>query len=150
MMNRQCKVRLSKWYVPCPAKERERITREVGYTVTHRSSAMCNFVEWRDNQNIIYKRYAGLYFIICADKADNELIDLELIHRFGLLLLVGPPPRLCLLLLTLLVWRKHSLHPRQVLWVGDRARHHLRLYKGQCSSLPTHTHSTTAGNDINT
>ena len=84
MLNRQCKVRLSKWYTPCAQKERERITREIGYTVTHRSNAMCNFVEWRDNQTIIYKRYAGLYFIICADKADNELLQLELIHRFGL------------------------------------------------------------------
>ena len=29
-MNRQCKIRLSKWYTPCPQKERERISREIG------------------------------------------------------------------------------------------------------------------------
>jgi len=81
-MNRQCKIRLSKWYTPCPQRERERISREVGYTVTHRSNSMCNFVEWRDNQTIIYKRYAGLFFVICVDKTDNELINLEIIHRF--------------------------------------------------------------------
>lgn len=87
LMNRQCKIRLSKWYTPCPQKERERISREIGFTVTHRSGAMCNFVEWGDNQTVIYKRYAGLFFIICVDKTDNELIDLEIIHRYGLSLL---------------------------------------------------------------
>lgn len=127
LMNRQCKIRLSKWYTPCPQKERERISREIGFTVTHRSGAMCNFVEWGDNQTVIYKRYAGLFFIICVDKTDNELIDLEIIHRYGLSffstspLLVVPPcahTSVC------------SVHPGQVLWFGDRARPHLRLHQG--------------------
>lgn len=87
-MNRQCKIRLSKWYTPCPQKERDRISREIGFTVTRRSGAMCNFVEWGDNQTVIYKRYAGLYFIICVDKTDNELIDLEVIHRYGSFFLI--------------------------------------------------------------
>ena len=29
-------------------------------------------------------RYASLYFVVCVDKTDNELITLEIIHRFGL------------------------------------------------------------------
>ena len=103
LMNRQCKIRLSKWYTPCPQKERERISREIGFTVTHRSGAMCNFVEWGDNQTVIYKRYAGLFFIICVDKTDNELIDLEIIHRYGLSFFsLHPPSLLCHRVLTLL------------------------------------------------
>lgn len=42
---------------------------------------MCNFIEWRDKK-IIYKRYASLYFVVCVDKDDNELVTLELIHLF--------------------------------------------------------------------
>ena len=42
---------------------------------------MCNFVEWR-NKKIIYKRYASLFFIVCVDAEDNELITLEMIHLY--------------------------------------------------------------------
>lgn len=123
-MNRQCKIRLSKWYTPCPQKERERISREIGFTVTHRSGAMCNFVEWGDNQTVIYKRYAGLFFIICVDKTDNELIDLEIIHRYGLSFL---SPSICCSFPLQCVFtpRLCSVHPGQVLWLGDRTRPHL-------------------------
>ena len=40
-----------------------------------------NFVEFR-NFKIIYRRYAGLYFCICVDTADNNLFYLEAIHNF--------------------------------------------------------------------
>lgn len=42
---------------------------------------MCNFVDYKDYK-IVYKRYASLYFITIVDKADNELLILELIHTF--------------------------------------------------------------------
>ena len=42
---------------------------------------MCNFLEWKDKK-IVYRRYASLYFMVCVDKADNELIALETIHRY--------------------------------------------------------------------
>eukprot|EP00727_Mastigamoeba_balamuthi_P010940 m51a1_g6469 Adaptor protein complex 1 (AP-1), sigma subunit A (162) ;mRNA; r:63086-64468 len=80
-LNKQCKIRLSKWYSSYTTRERDRIVREVGYAITQRSSSMCNFVEWRDC-NLVYKRYASLYFLICVDRTDNELISLELVHRF--------------------------------------------------------------------
>ena len=38
-------------------------------------------VEFR-NYKIIYRRYAGLYFCICVDVADNNLFYLEAIHNF--------------------------------------------------------------------
>ena len=34
------------------------------------------------NPQIVYKRYASLFFIACVDRTDNELITLEQIHLF--------------------------------------------------------------------
>ena len=31
---------------------------------------------------VIYRRYAGLFFSVCCDLADNELVYLESIHLF--------------------------------------------------------------------
>lgn len=31
---------------------------------------------------IVYRRYAGLYFILCVDVTDNEMMYLESIHLF--------------------------------------------------------------------
>ena len=35
---------------------------------------MCNFIEWKADKKIVYKRYASLFFICCVDSTDNELI----------------------------------------------------------------------------
>lgn len=40
-----------------------------------------NFVEFKDSQ-VIYRRYAGLFFCVCVDELDNELYYLEAIHLF--------------------------------------------------------------------
>lgn len=42
---------------------------------------MCHFLEYKD-QKVVYKRYASLYFCVAIDHDDNELIVLELIHRY--------------------------------------------------------------------
>lgn len=34
------------------------------------------------NFKIVYRRYAGLYFCICVDVSDNNLMYLEAIHNF--------------------------------------------------------------------
>lgn len=39
------------------------------------------FLQFR-NFKIVYRRYAGLYFCICVDIADNNLAYLEAIHNF--------------------------------------------------------------------
>merc|ERR1712000_371454 len=44
-----------------------------------------NFVEY-ENFKIIYRRYAGLYFIFGVDVTDNELLLMETIHLFAELL----------------------------------------------------------------
>ena len=46
---------------------------------------MCNILDYKD-QKLIYKRYASLYFCMSTDFDDNELIALEIIHRYVQLL----------------------------------------------------------------
>lgn len=59
---------------------------------------MCNFLEykgWRDlcledlllklsfqDSKIVYRRYASLFFIAGCASTDNELITLEIVHRY--------------------------------------------------------------------
>ena len=42
---------------------------------------MSNFLEWK-NMQIVYKRYASLFFAFAISKEDNELMALEIIHRY--------------------------------------------------------------------
>ena len=42
---------------------------------------MCNFLELGDGK-IIYRRYASLFFITGIEGGDNELMALEIIHRY--------------------------------------------------------------------
>uniref|UniRef100_A0A2I3M7N0 AP complex mu/sigma subunit domain-containing protein n=1 Tax=Papio anubis TaxID=9555 RepID=A0A2I3M7N0_PAPAN len=62
-------------------KEKKKITRELVQTVLARKPKMCSFLEWRDLK-IVYKRYASLYFCCAIEDQDNELITLEIIHRY--------------------------------------------------------------------
>ena len=49
--------------------------------VTKRDPKFTNFIEFR-RYKVIYRRYAGLYFSLCLDVNDNELVYLESIHLF--------------------------------------------------------------------
>lgn len=79
LQNRLGKTRLCKWYVPCDDAEKEHQKAEVHRLMTSREGRFANFVEYR-TAKIVYRRYAGLYFCLCVDLADNELACLELIH----------------------------------------------------------------------
>ncbi|GFH60287.1 hypothetical protein CTEN210_16763 [Chaetoceros tenuissimus] len=90
LQNRQGKTRLSKWYIPPPTPhngsgtsetEKLRIESEVHRLVTARDKKYTNFIEY-NNYKLIYRRYAGLFFTIAVDLADNELSYLETIHLF--------------------------------------------------------------------
>ncbi|XP_037324720.1 AP-1 complex subunit sigma-2-like isoform X1 [Pungitius pungitius] len=81
LFSRQGKLRLQKWYVPLSDKEKKKITRELVQTVLARKPKMCSFLEWRDLK-VVYKRYASLYFCCAIEDQDNELITLEIIHRY--------------------------------------------------------------------
>ncbi|XP_058495350.1 AP-1 complex subunit sigma-2-like isoform X6 [Solea solea] len=81
LFSRQGKLRLQKWYMPLSDKEKKKITRELVQTVLARKPKMCSFLEWRDLK-VVYKRYASLYFCCAVENQDNELITLEIIHRY--------------------------------------------------------------------
>jgi len=82
LVSRQGKVRLTKWFNSnWTTKERAKIVKEVSGLVLSRRTKMCNVIEYKDLK-IVYRRYASLFFIAGIDANDNELICLEIIHRY--------------------------------------------------------------------
>lgn len=81
LINRQGKLRLSKWFDPSTERERAAVVRDITSLVLTRSSKMCNVVDRKDDK-VIYKRYVSLYFVACIDPDDNELLTMELLHLF--------------------------------------------------------------------
>ncbi|KAL0083556.1 AP complex, mu/sigma subunit [Phycomyces blakesleeanus] len=81
LVSRQGKVRLTKWFVTIPPKEKAKIVKDATQLVLARRVKMCNFLEYKD-QKIVYRRYASLFFVVGISQDDNELITLEIIHRY--------------------------------------------------------------------
>ena len=81
ILNRQGKTRFSRWYINYDEKEKQKITLDIHRSISNRDSRFTNFIESL-NYKIVYKRFAGLYFLFCVDFDDNELIHLELIQLF--------------------------------------------------------------------
>lgn len=79
MQNRAGRTRLAKFYIPMDEKSRCRITNDVHAIVSSRTARMTNFVRYHAIK-LVYRRYAGLYFIIGLDQEDNEFAYLEFIH----------------------------------------------------------------------
>merc|ERR1740129_1057389 len=78
LISRQGKLRMKKWFVPCPENDQFRQIKEISSLVLSRGPKVCNFLEWRDSK-ICYKRYASLFFLACVEATDNEL---DLIFNF--------------------------------------------------------------------
>ncbi|KAL7039492.1 hypothetical protein ACKWTF_000003 [Chironomus riparius] len=81
LFSRQGKLRLQKWYVAHADKVKKKITRELISTILARKPKMCSFLEYKESK-IVYKRYASLYFCCAIEQEDNELLTLEIIHRY--------------------------------------------------------------------
>ncbi|CAG0881791.1 unnamed protein product [Darwinula stevensoni] len=81
LFSRQGKIRLQKWYAAFPDKVKKKIMRELTTLILSRQSKMCSFLEWKDLK-IVYKRYASLHFCCAIEQDDNELLYLEIIHRY--------------------------------------------------------------------
>ncbi|KAJ1921826.1 AP-1 adaptor complex sigma subunit Aps1 [Tieghemiomyces parasiticus] len=81
LVSRQGKVRLAKWFTTLAPKEKSKIVKDVTQLVLARRARLCNFLEYRDTK-LVYRRYASLFFIAGIDTTDNELITLEIIHRY--------------------------------------------------------------------
>lgn len=81
LFSRQGKVRLQKWFTAYPEKQKKKIVRELVGLVLARKPKTCAFIEWKDVK-VVYKRYASLYFMTVIEGDYNELITLEIIHRY--------------------------------------------------------------------
>lgn len=81
LFSRQGKLRLQKWYVSMSEKNKKKTTRELISTILARKPKHCSFVDWKDLK-VVYKRYASLYFCCGIESEDNELLTLEIIHRY--------------------------------------------------------------------
>lgn len=57
------------------------MSRDLINVILTRKPKMSAFLEWQDYK-IVYKRYASLYFCCAIENTDNELIALEIIHRY--------------------------------------------------------------------
>lgn len=81
LFSRQGKLRLQKWFTAYPEKQKKKIIRELVGLILNRNPKSCAFIEWKDLK-IVYKRYASLYFMAAIEQEDNQLLTLEIIHRF--------------------------------------------------------------------
>jgi len=81
LVSRQGKVRLSKWFTTMSPKAKVKIVKDVTQLVLGRRTRMCNFLEYKDTK-VVYRRYASLFFVCGITSSDNELITLEIIHRY--------------------------------------------------------------------
>ncbi|TFY79976.1 hypothetical protein EWM64_g4042 [Hericium alpestre] len=81
LVSRQGKVRLAKWFSTMPPKQKAKIVKDVTQLVLARRTRMCNFLEYKDTK-VVYRRYASLFFVCGIGAMDNELITLEIIHRY--------------------------------------------------------------------
>lgn len=81
LFSRQGKLRLQKWFTPLTDREKKKIIRDMMMMVLSRPPKTCNFLQWRDLK-IVYKRYASLYFCAGLEDRDNELLTLEVLHRY--------------------------------------------------------------------
>ncbi|KAJ5124477.1 uncharacterized protein N7515_008302 [Penicillium bovifimosum] len=105
LLSRQGKVRLAKWFTTLSPKEKAKIIKDVTQLVLSRRTRMCNFLEYKGgyfprtnplsptrprtdrslfllDSKVVYRRYASLFFIAGCASTDNELITLEIVHRY--------------------------------------------------------------------
>ncbi|KAM7413622.1 hypothetical protein PAMA_020824 [Pampus argenteus] len=81
LFSRQGKPRLQKWFTPITDQEKKKVLRDIMMIVLSRPPRSCNFFQWRDLK-IVYKRYASLYLCTGLEDQDNELLSLEVLHRY--------------------------------------------------------------------
>ncbi|KAJ3276893.1 hypothetical protein HDV01_002948 [Terramyces sp. JEL0728] len=82
LVSRQGKIRLTKWFTSdWSIKEKTKAVKDVSTTVLQRKTKMCNVLEFKEFK-VVYRRYASLFFIAGTDIDENELLALEVIHRY--------------------------------------------------------------------
>lgn len=81
VLNRQGKTRLVKWFNNSySAHDKQKFTEDIHRLMSSRDlKHQSNFVEYQQHK-LVYRRYAGLYFVLAIDLVDSELSYLESIH----------------------------------------------------------------------
>lgn len=81
LISRHGKVRLAKWYVTLPAKEKAHIIKELSHSILRRPAKFAHIVTIQ-GRKYVYRKYASLYFVACVDADENELNVFDIIHLF--------------------------------------------------------------------
>uniref|UniRef100_A0A7S4UAI9 AP complex subunit sigma n=1 Tax=Paramoeba aestuarina TaxID=180227 RepID=A0A7S4UAI9_9EUKA len=81
IQNRNGQTRLEKWYTSHDTAKKHEIKKSVHLLVSNRDVHHVHFIDFEDKR-LLYRRYAGLFFILCIDRDDNEFAALEIIHLF--------------------------------------------------------------------
>ncbi|EAQ92283.1 conserved hypothetical protein [Chaetomium globosum CBS 148.51] len=82
LLSRQGKVRLAKWFTTLSPKDKAKIVKDVSQLVPLECCIFARWLTWLLDTKIVYRRYASLFFIAGCSSEDNELITLEIIHRY--------------------------------------------------------------------
>ena len=74
-----------KFYEHYSVERQQQIIREVFQLVSRRDESLCNFLEGgpiisEEDIKLIYRQYATLYFVVCADSSESELGILDMIQ----------------------------------------------------------------------
>ncbi|KAI1730636.1 clathrin adaptor complex small chain domain-containing protein [Ditylenchus destructor] len=82
LFNKERKVRLQRWFEhPASDEDKKSLMDRLMDEILSRNSGSCNFLEI-DGLTVAYRRYATLYFCCGFDESDNELMHLDIIHKF--------------------------------------------------------------------
>ncbi|KAJ1900310.1 hypothetical protein LPJ66_001549 [Kickxella alabastrina] len=82
LVSRQGKLRMAKWYTTTSNKQKQSTIKQItNLVLTRKPAKQCNFIEHNDTK-VVYRKYASLYFISGIGLDDNELVMLEVIHRY--------------------------------------------------------------------
>lgn len=87
-LNRQGKVRLSKWYIDVDIIEQRKKINKIHKIIQQSQLKMQidNYLQFDQCYKLVFKKYNGLYFIICILSTDNETLYLQSIPLFVQLL----------------------------------------------------------------
>lgn len=73
--------RLAKYYIPLDDADKRTLEYDVHRATAGRDPGFAAVADYK-GAKLIFRRYAGLYFTLGADAADNELVLMEAIHLF--------------------------------------------------------------------
>lgn len=78
---------MSKWYEKTPLAEQRIVIARI-HRLIHRKIQFhsCNCVDFESDTQLVFKKYNGLYFVVCVGREENGLLYLQAIPLFVQLL----------------------------------------------------------------